>query len=69
MKDKAGKIIMIIIVILNTLFVMGNIAMLICGALGAAGILNINLVGSIIMIVLGSLFGAVPFLRNLIKKD
>lgn len=69
MKDKTGKIIMIIIIVLNMLFVMGNIVMLICGALGVAGHLNINLAGSITMIVLGSLFGAVPFLRNLIKKD
>lgn len=69
MKDKTGKIIMIIIIVLNMLFVIGNIAMLICGALGAAGQLNINLAGSITMIVLGSLFGAVPFLRSLIKKD
>lgn len=49
-------------VLLNSFFVLGNIAMLVCGALGISGHLNINLGGSIAMVVLGAIFGGILFL-------
>lgn len=56
-------------IMISIIWTLGNIAMLICGALGISGHLDINLGGSIAMVVLGSLFGGLPFLRNLLSND
>lgn len=63
----SDKVATIIALILVSLLILGNIVMLVCGALGTAGILNINLAVSISMIVIGSIFGALPLLKNIFR--
>lgn len=55
------------IVLIPISFVLGNIAMLICGAIALNGGLNIIPAGSVSMVVLGSLFGIIPILFLTIK--
>lgn len=56
-------LIIIIIIFFYLIWILGNIAMLVCGSLGIVGILDINLGGSIAMVVLGSIFGAWPIFK------
>lgn len=64
---KSDIIATIIALILVSLWILGNIAMLVCGALGISGHLNINLGGSIAMVVIGSLFGGMPFIKSIFR--
>lgn len=64
---KSDIIATIIALILITIWILGNIIILICGALGISGHLNINLGGSIAMIVIGSFFGALPLLKMVFR--
>lgn len=67
-KDKKSDIIATIIaIIIVTTWILGNLIILICGALGISGHLDINLVGSISMIVIGSIFGVLPLLKIILR--
>lgn len=57
----------IFMILIPISFVLGNIAMLICGAIALNGGLNIIPAGSISMVVLGSLCGIIPILFLTIK--
>lgn len=57
----------ILLILIPILFVIGNVAMLICGAIALNGGLYIIVGGSISMVVLGSLCGIIPILFLTIK--
>lgn len=53
----------VFIIMFALAWILGNVAMLVCGSLGLSGILDINFGGSIAMVVLGALFGGIPLLK------
>ncbi len=59
----------LIALLLTIIIEAGNLSMFVCGILGCVGILNISLGGSIVMIVLGTIFGVLPMLKPTIKVD
>lgn len=48
---------------------LGSIAMFVVGIIALTGIVSINLGGAITMVVIGSIFGALPIINAIFKKN
>lgn len=55
--------------ILFSILHMGMVVMFILGIIALTGIISINLGGAITMVVIGSIFGALPIINAIFKKN